>query len=64
MNKDLTYLEVILEAIDAVLAYTKHVSEEQFLEDDILKDAVLMKLIIIGEYGSKLSPELKVNLRM
>jgi uncharacterized protein with HEPN domain len=61
LKKDLTYLEVIIEAINAIQVYTEGVSQQQFLANDILKDAVLMKLIVIGEYGSKLSHELKSN---
>jgi uncharacterized protein with HEPN domain len=50
-----------LESINAIESYVTNVTEDEFLDNDILKHAILMRLVVIGEYGSKLSIELKNN---
>ena len=59
--RDITYLELIHSSIEMVLNYTDAKEEEIFLRDDILKDACLMRLTVIGEYGGKLSEGLKMK---
>lgn len=59
MDKDITYLEVILTAIEKIENFIEGISEEEFLRNEMMKSACLLELIIIGEYGSKVSQELK-----
>ena len=59
MDKDITYLEVILRAVEKIEAFIDGVSEEMFLRNEMMKSACLMELIVIGEYGGKVSQELK-----
>ena len=43
------YLEHILQAIDRINRYTANLSGEAFLHDDLVQDAVIRNLEIIGE---------------
>ena len=63
MERDLHYFEIIHSSIEAIENYLNNVGEHNFLEDDILKHAVLMRLIVIGEYGAKISEESKNNFK-
>ena len=53
------YIEDMIEAIELVQKYLGDVSEEQFSRDTQLQDAVLLRLMIIGEAASKLSDDVK-----
>lgn len=57
MKTDEHLLKYILEQIEMLENFYKGKSEEEFLRDDVLKDACLMKLVVIGEYSSKISNE-------
>jgi len=59
MNRDVQYLELMIKSIKAIIDYLKGVEEDAFYRDEILKHAVLMQLIIMGEYGGKVSDNLK-----
>lgn len=59
MSRDLHYLEIIVESIRAIFEYLDDKTEDDFYRDEILKHAVLMRLLIIGEYGGKVSKELQ-----
>lgn len=59
MERDLHYYEIIYSSIQAIEGYLSNVDENIFLENDILRHAVLMRLIVIGEYGAKISDESK-----
>ena len=59
MDKNLHYLEVILKAINAIEGYVRNVNDDDFLRNDQLKDACLMRLIVIGEYGDKITRDVK-----
>lgn len=48
------YLLHMLEAADRVLEYTSGVSEEQFLANQMLQDAVVRNIEIIGEAAKNL----------
>ena len=63
MERDLHYFELILSCIVAIDEYIKDVGEEDFIKNDILRHAVLMRLIVIGEYGGKISEAVKNNFR-
>lgn len=62
MNKtlrDQDYLAHIREAICKIERFTKGKTERDFLSDDLLQDAVIRNLEVIGEAVTKLSPDLK-----
>jgi len=62
MNKDNSiYLEDIVNACEKILTYVDGASSEQFTKDDMLKDAVMRNIEIIGEAASKLTQEFKEN---
>ncbi len=63
MERDLHYFELILSSIEAIDEYLININEEKFIENDILRHAVLMRLIVIGEYGAKISDESKVEFK-
>lgn len=59
MNRDLDYLEFLLECINHLENYTKDVDEENFLRDEEKKDACLTRIVMIGEYSARISENLK-----
>ncbi len=59
MNRDLDYLEFVLECIDHLESYTNNVDEDTFLRDEEKKDACLTRIVMIGEYSSRISESLK-----
>ena len=62
-KEDIICLEIIDNAIAKIFEYTKGIDEEVFLRNDMMKDACLMCLIVIGENGGKVSDELKEKFR-
>lgn len=64
MSKDLRdrdYLEHIQDAIGKIQRYVAGMSEAGFMADDLVQDAVIRNLEIIGEAVTNLSPELKAR---
>ncbi|MEP6927177.1 MAG: HepT-like ribonuclease domain-containing protein [Ginsengibacter sp.] len=59
MNRDLDYLEFLLECIDHLKNYTKDVDEDSFLRNEEKKDACLTRIVMIGEYSARISDDLK-----
>lgn len=59
MKSDVPYLKLIKESIEKISEYTDGISEEDFYENSEKKDACLTRLIVIGEYGSKVSDKTK-----
>jgi len=53
------YIEHIQTCVDKILLYTKGLSEDQFLQNDIVKDAVIRNFEIIGEATKQLSAEFR-----
>ncbi|MCW3121377.1 MAG: hypothetical protein JWQ38_869 [Flavipsychrobacter sp.] len=56
---DIVYLELINKGIERILGYIGDADEEVFLRDNMMKDACLMQLVVIGESGGKVSEENK-----
>jgi len=52
---DTIYLEQICAAIDKIFEFVNKVNEDEFLRNDLLKNACLMQLVVIGENGGKVS---------
>ncbi|MEW6574230.1 MAG: DUF86 domain-containing protein [Bacillota bacterium] len=58
-EKDKIFIEHILESIDLVQSYVDRLAKEEFLSSFEKQDAVIRRLIIIGEAVKSISPELK-----
>jgi len=62
LSKDRHALESIIESIDKITSYIKGFSNpDQFNDDQLSFDAVLMNFIIIGEMVAKLSEDCKAS---
>jgi uncharacterized protein with HEPN domain len=59
--RDKDYLEHIQEAICKIFRYVPNKDEAEFMASEIVQDAVIRNLEIIGEAVTKLSPELKAG---
>ncbi|MEW5890551.1 MAG: DUF86 domain-containing protein [Pseudomonadota bacterium] len=59
--RDLDYLEHIQEAINKIQRFTADKAEADFLANELVQDAVIRNLEIIGEAVTKLSPGLKAR---
>lgn len=59
MRPDLVLLRDITRASVAVDAFIVGRSREAFIDDDLLRSAVMYKLIVIGEAVNRLSPDLR-----
>lgn len=59
MNRDLDYLEFLLECIDHLENYTNNTDEDSFLRNEEKKDACLTRIVMIGEYSARISDNLK-----
>ncbi|MCF0178894.1 MAG: DUF86 domain-containing protein [Bacteroidales bacterium] len=57
--RDIARIEHILECIDRLFDFTKDVTFEQYLENQMMKFAVIKNLEIIGEAAYMLTPEFK-----
>ncbi len=54
MRREELYLMDVLEAADSIRQFLKGVTREAFLQDDLLRSAVLHKLTVIGEAVARL----------
>jgi len=53
------YIEHIQNCIKKILSYTKGMEEEQFMQNDLVQDAVIRNFEIIGEATKQLSTEFR-----
>lgn len=60
-RSDLVYIQDIIASIDIIFGYLSGKTEYDFLNEQILQDAVIRRFEIIGEAASKISSELKEN---
>lgn len=60
-RRDSDYLSHMLDAIARIESYLAEKDEARFLEDSMLRDAVIRNLEIVGEAAAKLSPEFKAT---
>ena len=49
MKDDLVYIEHILSCIDRIRSYTEGLDYDSFLEKQVVQDAIVRQLEIIGE---------------
>jgi len=61
MKDDVVYLRHILEAIEKIESYVKGAAYESFSRNDMMIDAVVRELEIIGEASSNLSEEFRTE---
>ena len=61
LRRDVTALKKISEYVSVALKWMEGVSCEDFLSDDLLKSAVGMKAIIIGELVKNLSSDFRLQ---
>lgn len=59
MRREELYLTDIVEAADAIHQFLVDVEQDSFLRNDLLRSAVLQKLIIIGEGAARLPNEFR-----
>ena len=59
MNRDLDFLDFLIDCINHLELYVDNVDEDGFLRNEEKKDACLTRLIMIGEYSAKISDKLK-----
>lgn len=60
MSRELNvYIEDIFTAIDKIQRYTTGMSKEQFRANDLVQDAVVRNLEIIGEASKKIPDEIR-----
>lgn len=57
MNDNFTYIEHMLEAIEKIESYLKGVDFEKFSQDNMLFDAVVREVEIIGEASNRISDD-------
>jgi len=56
---DLLYLEDVQEAIETILGYVHRIEEDEFKQNQMLQDAVVRQLEIIGEATKHLSENIR-----
>ncbi len=58
MNKDpLIFIHHMLECITLIEKFTKNVTKEQFLKDELIQSGVVRQLEIIGEAAKRIPKE-------
>ena len=61
MRPEKLYLSDILEAAQAILKFCESVPFEKFEGNDMLRSAVLQKLIVVGEAASRMPDNYSMN---
>ena len=56
---DLPYLQHMLDAVDRLQRYVGAQSRDRFEADEVLQDAVIRQLEILGEAASRVTPEFR-----
>ena len=63
MKDDLAFIEHILLCIDKIREYTKNLTAQEFCNNELIQDAVIRNIEIIGEATKKISANLKSQYR-
>jgi len=61
LRRDELYLRDIVEAADAIADFLVNIQEDHFVGNDLLRSAVLQKLIMIGEAAARLAQDFKAR---
>ena len=59
MRLERQYLIDIIEAADAIAAFLSGQDKQSFLDNDLVRSAVLHKITVIGEAAGKVTPEFR-----
>jgi len=59
MKDDLAFIEHILLCIDKIQEYTNALTDEDFNNNELIQDAVIRNIELIGEATKKISKDLK-----
>ena len=59
MKDDISYIEHILQAIDRINKYTQGISRTDFDQNEMLQDAIIRNIEIIGEATKNVSENFK-----
>jgi uncharacterized protein with HEPN domain len=59
MRREELYLADIVEAADAIRGFMQGIERSEFLGNDLVRSAVLQKLLIIGEAAARLPKEFR-----
>ena len=63
INGDIAYLRLIYESIVKIEKFIAGVDEDGFLDNEMMMQACLMLLVVIGENCGKISNELRVDFK-
>jgi uncharacterized protein with HEPN domain len=58
-RSDNVYLQDIVESVEIILSYIENKTEVDFVNDQMLQDAVIRRFEIIGEAATKISEDIK-----
>jgi len=61
MKDDLAYIDHILLSISKIKEFTKNLSIEEFQKNELVQDAVIRNIEIIGEASKMVSSNLKTS---
>ena len=59
LEREINIIKYLLEQVDVIRLYVEGLDEDAFLRDIKTKDAVLTRLMVIGEYSAKIDDEIK-----
>jgi uncharacterized protein with HEPN domain len=59
LKDDRPYIDHILQAINKIKKYTENLTREEFEKDELIQDAVIRNIEIIGEATKNLSKKLR-----
>ena len=59
-QKDILHIRVVKDAIEAIGRYTAGMDEPSFCANELVRDATLMRLIVVGEYLGKVSDKTRL----
>jgi len=57
--KEIEILRYLIEQIESIENFNSGYDEEMFLRNDLIKNASLMKLLVLGEYSTHIDDRLK-----
>ena len=63
MKDDLAFIEHVLLCIGKIQEYTKNLTVQEFTNNELIQDAVIRNIEIIGEATKKISKDLKSQYR-
>jgi len=61
MKDDFAYIDHILLCIDKIQEYTKNLTQSDFYKNELIQDAVIRNIEIIGEATKKISKDIKAS---